>query len=138
MKAPIEVPWFLILISMVFCSTFQLTCPYVWSCFGHAKSKVVILCHWWCQSMWQFLRSEFKSNSINMEKYYCLIKLYGKRKQKWKEFCIVARLPLKMLKTSVKTSFVSWIILFQETFETQDVISICYGWKQALGLCFKM
>jgi hypothetical protein len=61
-----------------------------------------------------------------------------KGRAKWKESCIVARLFAKMLKTLMKTMFVSQIILFQETLEFQNVISICSGWQQATHMSSKV
>ncbi len=39
-----------------------------------------------------------------------------------------------MFKTPVKTWFASKVILFKETLEYWNEISICYGWHQALHL----
>lgn len=38
----------------------------------------------------------------------------------------------------MKTMFVSQIILFEETLEFQNVISICYGWQQATHMSSKV
>jgi hypothetical protein len=43
------------------------------------------------------------------------------------DVCIIARLSVRMFKTLVKTQFASRVILFQDTLEYQNVISICYG-----------
>jgi len=60
------------------------------------------------------------------------------RGDKRKESCIVASLLAKTLKISVKMKFVSWVIIFQETLEYRNVISICYGWQQIIHLSFKV
>jgi hypothetical protein len=43
-----------------------------------------------------------------------------------------------MLKIPIKTQFVSQVILFQETLEYYNVISICYGWQQLFNLSFRV
>jgi hypothetical protein len=61
-----------------------------------------------------------------------------KGKKKWKKSCIIIRILAKMLRIPIKKQFVSQVILFQETIEYYNVISICYGWQQLLSLSFKV
>ena len=57
----------------------------------------------------------------------------GKGRQEWDKACIDAGLPTRKLKTPVKTRFASKVVLFQETQEYADAISICYR-RQSLKL----
>ena len=57
----------------------------------------------------------------------------GKGCQEWDRACIDAGLPTRKLKTPVKTRFASKVVLFQETQEYADAISICYR-RQSLKL----
>ena len=57
----------------------------------------------------------------------------GKGRQEWDRACIDAGLPTRKLKTPVKTRFASKVVLFQETQEYADAISICYR-RQSLKL----
>jgi hypothetical protein len=47
---------------------------------------------------------------------------------------MVTMLHVKTLKTPIKMWFASCVIFFQETWEYQNVVSICYGWQQATHL----
>ncbi len=47
-------------------------------------------------------------------------------KQEWKDVSIIAKLLARMLKTPMKVQFASKAILFQITFEYQNVIYLCY------------
>ncbi len=58
-------------------------------------------------------------------------------KQEWKDVFIIARLLARMFKTLVKVQFVSKDILFQITFEYQNIIYLCYE-QHALHLSFGM
>jgi hypothetical protein len=53
---------------------------------------------------------------------------------KWKDFCIIVGLHIRMFKILMNTKFVSYVILFQNKFQYQNVIPICYGWLQVLQL----
>ncbi len=57
-----------------------------------------------------------------------------KERHEWKDSCIITGLPPKMLRIHIKTRFASWVILFQETFDYQNVIFICYRQQRALYL----
>ena len=57
----------------------------------------------------------------------------GKGCQEWEKACIDARLPTRKLKTPVKTRCASKMVLFQETQEYADAISMCYK-RQSLKL----
>ena len=61
------------------------------------------------------------------------MKKSGKGRQEWDKACIDAGLPTRKLKTPVKTRFASKVVLFQETQEYADAISICYR-RQSLKL----
>jgi hypothetical protein len=68
-----------------------------------------------------------------------LLEKNEKGRQKWKEPCIIVRLLANMLRIPIKIQFVSHVILFQETLEYYNVISICYGWQQPpLNLSFRV
>jgi hypothetical protein len=51
------------------------------------------------------------------------------------QFEFLKYITLKCSHSKLISQFASWVILFQETFEYQNVISICYGGQQA-SLCF--
>jgi hypothetical protein len=55
---------------------------------------------------------------------------------KWKDFCIIIRLLIRMFKILMNTKFVSYVILFPKKFQYQNAISICYGWLQVFHLFF--
>jgi hypothetical protein len=58
-------------------------------------------------------------------------------KQEWKDVSIIARLLSRMFKTPMKVKFASKTILFQITFEYQNVIYLCYE-QHALHLSFRV
>lgn len=80
---------------------------------------------------WGFLEVNFFLNQSLLQKTITQTKKSRKGRVEWKESYIVARLFAQMLRILMKIMFVSQIILFQETLEFQNVISICYGWQQA-------
>jgi len=49
-------------------------------------------------------------------------------RQKWKDSCIIARLPFQMLEIPMKIQFAFQVILFENTFEYHDAIFIYYWW----------
>ncbi len=49
-------------------------------------------------------------------------------RQKWKDSCIIARLPFQMLEIPMKIQFSFQVILFKNTFEYHDAIFIYYWW----------
>jgi hypothetical protein len=58
--------------------------------------------------------------------------------QGWKDVCILACLPPQILKLLMKTWFALHVILFQEMFQYQDAISICYGRQATINLFSQM
>jgi hypothetical protein len=54
--------------------------------------------------------------------------------QEWKDVCILAGLPPQILRMLIKIWFSSHVILFQEMFQYQDAISICYGRQATINL----
>jgi hypothetical protein len=58
-------------------------------------------------------------------------------KHEWKDVSIIARLLARVLKTPMKAQFASKAILFQITFEHQNVIYLCYE-QHALHLSFRV
>jgi hypothetical protein len=74
-----------------------------------------------------FSKMNLKAIQATLHKTIPWTKKPNKGRQKWKDLCIIARLPTKMFKTFVKMQFVSRIGLFQKKFEYQIAISICYG-----------
>jgi len=61
-------------------------------------------------------------------KDYNLEKTFKEGRQKWKDSCIIARLPFQMLKIPMKIQFASQVILFKKTFEYHNAILIYYRW----------
>lgn len=61
-------------------------------------------------------------------KDYNLEKKFKKGKKKWKDSCIIAKLPFQMFKIPMKIQFASQVILFKKTFEYHDAIFIYNRW----------
>jgi hypothetical protein len=61
-------------------------------------------------------------------------KCFGKGQHKWKDYCIIVKLPFRMLRTPIKTRFALQVLLFQKTLEYQNVVSICYGRQHVVHL----
>jgi ferric iron reductase protein FhuF len=68
-----------------------------------------------------------KAIETSIQRAITWIKKSGKRRTKWKDVCIIARLLIKILKKITKMQFVSKKILFLNTFTYQNVMSIYYG-----------
>ncbi len=122
------------LTSVVYYSPLQLACPFVGLCFGHAMFKATQYATNDTKMCVGFSKVNLKGVQTSLQNTIIWTKTPWKRKQEWKDSCIIVSLAIKMLKTPVKTKFASRVILFQETIAYQDAIFICYGWHQMLHL----
>ncbi len=52
---------------------------------------------------------------------------FGKRRHEWEKSCIEYEMPLRKLKTLLKTRFAYKVIMFKETLEFKETIITCYG-----------
>ncbi len=90
------------LIFVVSCYFFQLTYPFVRSCFDHDVSKVA-----WYVINHIKISTEFQVQSWKKFNICCKKSSFGLKSRKgrheWKEYCIIASLFAKMLRTPMKT-----------------------------------
>jgi hypothetical protein len=54
-------------------------------------------------------------------------KKFGKGRHEWEKSCTECEMPLRKLKTPIKTRFSSKAIMFEETLEFKETIITCYG-----------
>jgi hypothetical protein len=122
------------LTSIVSCFNLQQACPFVGSCFGHAMSKANQYLTNKNNVCVGFSKVSLKEVQFSLQKTITWINVFGKGRQEWKKSCSVGRLFAKMLKTLMKTSFASQVILFCETLEYWNVIVIYYKWQHGFHL----
>ena len=117
----------------VSCDILGLANPFSSACFGHIMSKV---CQYatndeqMCKGMKEV---SLKNAHKSLQSCITWTKKLGKGRQEWDKACIDAGLPTRKLKTHVKTRFAPKVVLFQETQEYADAISIFYM-RQSLKL----
>jgi len=74
--------------------------------------------------IYNVFRNEIKATQITLQQIIAWTKKLGKEKQKWKELCVIVRLPTRMFRIPMKTQFLSFrVILFQETLKYQNARS---------------
>lgn len=124
-----------ILTSALFCSTLQLTRPFIRLCFTHATLKTTQYANN-DLNFYKVFRSEFKATQIRLQQIIAWTQKLGKERQKWKDLCVIVRLPTIMFRIPSKTQFLSSrVILFQETLKYQNVISPFVIINNKLDIC---
>lgn len=97
---------------VVFCSPLQLPTPFARSCFNCAMLKATQYANNDAKVCQGFSKINLKATEISIQKASTWIKKSRKGRTKWKNVCIIARLPIRIFKKIMKMQFASKIIFF--------------------------
>lgn len=97
------------------CDVLGLQDPYASVCFGHVMSKAAQYATTEDKVCMKMKEVSLKDAQAALQKTITWTKKSTKGKHEWDAACIEAGLPIRRLKTPVKTRFASKVVLFQET-----------------------
>jgi hypothetical protein len=97
------------------CDVLGLQDPYAGVCFGHVMSKAAQYATTEDKVCMKMKEVSLKDTQAALQKTITWTKKSTKGKHEWDAACIEAGLPIRRLKTPVKTRFASKVVLFQET-----------------------